>query len=159
MLRLNTGFGCLTPEKEPEMNKINFGRVVLGGLLAGLVLNIGEFLLNTKVLASQMREFALKHNFPPEPAGSAIAVAVGLTFVMGIVLVLGYACIRTRFGPGVKTAIIAGLFAWFAVYFYSGIINSVFIGIPGGTIVLLLVWGLVEYSLGAIAGAWLYKEG
>jgi hypothetical protein len=35
----------------------------------------------------------------------------------------------------------------------------VFIGIPGGTIALLLVWGLVEYSLGAIAGAWLYKEG
>ncbi len=119
------------------MNNINFGRVVLGGLVAGLVLNIGEWLLNVKVLASR---------------------AVALTFVMGIVLVLGYACIRTRLGPGPKTAIIAGLFAWFAVYFYSGIINSVFIGIPSGTIVLLLVWGLVEYSLGAIAGAWLYKE-
>jgi hypothetical protein len=77
---------------------------------------------------------------------------------MGIVLVLGYACIRTRLGPGVKTAIVAGLFAWFGVYFYSGIINSVFLGIPGGTIIMLLVWGLVEYALGAIAGAWLYKE-
>ena len=140
------------------MNKINFGRVVLGGLLAGLVLNIGEWLLNVKVLASQMQEFAIKHNFPPQPPGSAIGVAVGLTFVMGIVLVLGYACIRTRLGPGVKTALIAGLFAWFGVYFYSGTINSVFMGLPGGTIGLLLVWGLVEYSLGAIAGAWLYKE-
>ena len=69
------------------MNNINFGRVVLGGLVAGLVLNIGEWLLNAKVLASQMSEFAVKHNFPPEPAGSAIGVAVGLTFVMGIVLV------------------------------------------------------------------------
>jgi hypothetical protein len=147
-----------TPKEEPEMNNINFGRVVLGGLLAGLVLNIGEYLLNVKVLASQMKEFAIKHNFPLEPAGSAIGVAVGLTFVMGIVLVLGYACIRTRFGPGVKTAIIAGLFAWFAVYFYSGVINSVFMGLPGSAIVFLLVWGLVEYSLGAIAGAWLYKE-
>jgi hypothetical protein len=83
------------------MNNINFGRVVLGGLVAGLVLNIGEWLLNAKVLASQMSEFAVKHNFPPEPTGSAIGVAVGLTFVMGIVLVLGYACIRTRLGPGV----------------------------------------------------------
>jgi len=140
------------------MNNINFGRVLLGGLVAGLVLNIGEFLLNTKVLASQMQQFAIKHNFPPEPPGNAIAVAVVLTFVMGIVLVLGYACIRTRLGPGVKTAIVAGLFAWFAVYFYSGIINSVFAGIPGGTIVMVLIWGLVEYILGAIAGAWLYKE-
>jgi hypothetical protein len=140
------------------MNKINVGRVVLGGLLAGLVLNIGEWVLNVKVLESTMREFALKHNFPPEPAGSAIGVAVGLTFVMGIVLVLGYACIRPRFGPGVKTALIAGLFAWFAVYFYSGTINSVFMGLSGSTIGLLLVWGLVQYSLAAIAGAWLYKE-
>ena len=140
------------------MNNINMGRVLLGGLLAGLVLNIGEFVLNTKVLASQMEQFAIKHNFPPQPAGSAIAVAVVLTFVMGIVLVLGYACIRTRLGPGVKTAIVAGLFAWFGVYFYSGIINSVFAGIPGGTIVMVLIWGLIEYILGAIAGAWLYKE-
>jgi hypothetical protein len=140
------------------MNKINFGRVVLGGLLAGLVVNIGEFVLNTYVLASQMKAFALKHNFPPDPPVNGIVVAVALTFVMGIVLVLGYACIRTRLGPGPKTAIVAGLFAWFGVYFYSGTINSVFLGAPGATIVMVLIWGLVEYALGALAGAWLYKE-
>ena len=141
------------------MNKINIGRVFLGGLVAGVVLNIGETLLNVKILASQMREMAIQHNFPPDPAGSAIAVAVVLTFVMGIVLVLGYACIRTRLGPGPKTALIAGLFAWFAVFCYCGLINNVFFGIPGGTIVLMLVWGLVQYSLAALAGGWLYKEG
>lgn len=139
------------------MDTINFGRVILGGLLAGLVLNIGEFVLNTYVLATQMKDFMVEHKFP-EPGGNFIAIAVGLTFVTGIVLVLGYACIRTRLGPGVKTAIIAGLFAWFGVYFYSGIINSVFLGTPMGTIVLFVVWGLVQYSLAAIAGAWLYKE-
>ena len=139
------------------MNKINLGRVVLGGLLAGLVLNIGEYVLNEIVLGSQMKDFMSKHNFS-EPSGSFIAIAVGLTFVLGIAVVLGYACIRTRLGPGVKTAIIAGLFAWFGVYFYSGIINGVLFGIPMGTMVMILVWGLVEYALAAIAGAWLYKE-
>jgi len=139
------------------MNNINFGRVVLGGLLAGLVLNVGEFLLNSFVLASQMKDFMAKHNFS-EPSGSFIVVAVGLTFVMGIVLVLGYACIRTRLGPGVKTAIIAGLFAWFGVYFYTGIINDVLFGIPMGMTVMVVVWGLVEYAVAAVAGAWLYKE-
>ena len=94
------------------MSNINLGRVVLGGLLAGLVLNIGEVLLNDFVLGSQMKEFMARHNFA-EPGGNFIAVAVGLTFVMGIVLVLGYAMIRTRLGPGVKTPIVAGLFAWF----------------------------------------------
>lgn len=139
------------------MSNINTGRVVLGGLLAGLVLNIGEFVLNDFVLASQMKDFMTRHNFP-EPAGSFIAIAVGLTFVMGIVMVLGYAMIRSRLGPGVKTAIIAGLFAWFAVYFYTGIINGVLFGIPTGTMVMVVVWGLVQYVVAAIAGAWAYKE-
>jgi hypothetical protein len=139
------------------METINFGRVVLGGLVAGLVLNIGEFLLNEFVLATQMKQFMAEHNFP-DPGGNFIALAVGLTFVMGIVLVLGYACIRTRLGPGVKTAIIAGLFPWFGVYFYSGIINGVLFGISMGTMAMVLVWGLVEFALAGIAGAWLYKE-
>jgi hypothetical protein len=139
------------------MNNINMGRVILGGLLAGLVLNIGEFLLNTYVLAAQMKDFMAKHNFA-DPGGHFIMIAVVLTFLMGIVLVLGYACIRTRLGAGVKTAIIAGLFAWFAVYFYCGVIDSVLFGMPMGTLVLILVWGLVEYAVAAVAGAWLYKE-
>ncbi len=139
------------------MSNINTGRVVLGGLLAGLILNIGEFLLNDFVLGSQMKDFMARHNFS-EPGGTFVATAVGLTFVMGIVLVLGYAMIRSRLGPGVKTAIIAGLFAWFGVYFYSGIIYGVLFGIPMGAIVISTVWGLAEYGLAAIAGAWVYKE-
>ena len=139
------------------MSNINTGRVVLGGLLAGLVLNVGEFLLNDFVLGSQMKEFMARHNFP-EPTGNFIVLAVGLTFLMGIVLVLGYAMIRSRLGPGVNTAIIAGIFAWFGVYFYTGIINGVLFGLPLGTICMVVVWGLVQYTLAAIAGAWLYKE-
>ena len=138
------------------MGKINLGRVVLGGLVAGLVMNIGEYLLNGKVLASQMATFMTEHNFK-EPA-NFIPIAVALTFVLGIVIVLGYACIRPRLGPGVKTAIIAGLFAWFGVYFYSGIINGVLAGIPMNTMLMVMVWGLVEFSVAAVAGAWLYKE-
>ena len=138
------------------MGKINVGRVVLGGLLAGLVLNIGEYLLNGKVLAAQMKTFMTQHNFT-EPA-NFIPIAVALTFVLGIVIVLGYACIRPRLGPGVKTAIIAGLFAWFGIYFYCGIIDGVLFGMPMNTMIMVMVWGLVEYAVAAVAGAWLYTE-
>ena len=139
------------------MGNLNFGRLILGGLVAGLVLNIGEFILNDFVLGVQMKAFMAEHKFA-EPGGSFIVIAVGLTFVMGIVLVLGYACIRTRLGPGPKTAIIAGLFAWFGVYFYSGIINGVLFGIPQATMALVVVYGLVEYVLAALVGGFLYKE-
>ena len=139
------------------MGKINIGRVLLGGLVAGIVLNIGEYILNDKVFGSQMKEYLAKHNFPT-PGGSAIAVAVVMTFVLGIVIVLGYAAIRPRFGAGVKTAIIAALFAWFGVYVYPNILRAAFGFVPTNILPIALVWGLVEYNLAAIIGAWPYKE-
>ena len=139
------------------MSNINTGKVVIGGLLAGLVLNIGEFLLNDFVLGTQMREFMARHNFR-DPGTNFMSAAVSLTFLMGIVIVLSYALIRPRLGPGVKTAIIAGLLAWFGVYFYTGILHSMLFGMSMGTTIMVLVWGLVQYALAAIAGAWLYKE-
>lgn len=139
------------------MNKINYGRVILGGLVCGLVLNIGEFVLNVKVLGEQMKAFNVQHNFP-EPGTNFIIIATVLTFVLGIVMVLGYAAIRPRFGPGVKTAIIASLFAWFALYFYMGIFFALLFGISTTTCVLTMVWGLVEYAIATVAGAALYKE-
>jgi hypothetical protein len=140
-----------------EMNNINLGRVLLGGLLAGLVLNVGEFLLNDVVLGPQMREFFARYGIP-EPGGSFLAAAVILTFAIGIVLVFLYALIRPRLGPGLKTGIIAGLIMWFGIYVYTGVINGLLFGAPVNVMLIGLIWGLLEYLLAAIAGAWVYKE-
>ena len=35
------------------MGKINLGRVILGGALAGPILNIGEFVLNEPILGAR----------------------------------------------------------------------------------------------------------
>jgi hypothetical protein len=139
------------------MSNINVGRVLLGGLVTGLILNIGEFVLNDFVLKAQMQDFMATHRFS-EPGGTFIIAAVGLTFVLGIVIVFGYAAIRPRFGPGPKTAIIAALFAWFGIYFYTGLINGLLFGIPTGTILMVIGWGLVQYIVATVAGAALYKE-
>lgn len=136
---------------------VNTGRVVLGGLVAGLVLNIGEFIFNDMIIGAKMKTWLAAHNFA-EPAGSFIAIAVGMTFVLGIVIVLTYALIRPRLGPGVKAAIVAGLIAWFVSYVYVGIVNGVLFGMTANMIGLAIIWGLVEYVLAAIAGAWVYKE-
>jgi len=139
------------------MGKINVGRVLLGGVAAGLVLNVGEFLLNEKILASQMKTYFAQHNFP-QPTGNAIGIAIGMTFVAGIVMILGYAAIRPRFGGGPKTAIIAGLFAWFGIYCYGNTLAAAFGLVPANGLPVLLGWGLVEYVLAALVGASLYKE-
>jgi hypothetical protein len=139
------------------MSNINFGRVILGGLVAGLVLNIGEFLLNEVVFVKQMEEMVARLNVP-RPGGSFIGVAIAITFLLGIVIVWVYAMIRPRFGPGPKTAIIAAFVIWFCVYFYCGILNAALFGIPTYYTVLGMVWGIIEYALAAAAGGWLYRE-
>jgi hypothetical protein len=139
------------------MGKINVGRVLLGGLVAGLLMNVGEIVLNDFVLGSRLKAFMDLHNFP-DPGGPAIGIAVGLVFLLGIFTVLSYAAIRPRFGPGPKTAIIAALFVWFGVCFFTNVLLAGFGMIPADFLPILLPWGLVEYILAALAGAWLYKE-
>lgn len=139
------------------MNNINFGRVIQGGLLTGLILNIGEFLLNEVFFRRQMEEALARMN-TPRPGAAFIATAVGLTFLLGIVIVCIYAMIRPRFGPGPKTAIIAAFVGWFCVYFYSGILSSTLFNLPATLMLIGMVWGIIEYSLATLAGAWLYKE-
>jgi hypothetical protein len=137
---------------------MNFGRVILGGLVAGLVLNVGEFLLNAVILHNAMLGWAAKHNLPPDPGPTFLVVAILLTFVLGIVMVWLYALIRPRLGPGPKTAIVAALLLWFGIYVYCGIIYGLILAQPANLIGLPIVWGLVEYVIAAIVGAWLYKE-
>jgi hypothetical protein len=136
---------------------INIGRVLLGGLVAGVVMNIGEYVLNDRVLGAQMKTYFAQHNFP-EPGLHAIGIAVVMVFILGIVMILGYAAIRPRFGAGAKTAIIVALFAWFGIYFFNNVLGAAFGFVPTNILAILLPWGLVEYILGALVGAWLYKE-
>jgi len=139
------------------MSKINYGRVILGGLLAGLVLNIGEYLLNEVVFKRQMEEMFTRLHLTP-PGGNFIAIEVAITFLLGIVIVCLYAMIRPRYGAGPKTAVCAASVIWFCVYFYCGVLNAALFGLATSFVVMGMVWGIVEYSLAAIAGAWLYRE-
>ena len=136
---------------------VNLARVFLGGLVAGVVLNIGEVLFNTVLFAEQMDEVFRRLNVPPPPS-SFIAVAVILTFALGILIVWLYALIRPRCGPGPKTAICAALIVWFCACIYCGILYGLLLRIPTNLIVIGIVWCLIEYCLAAIAGAWLYRE-
>lgn len=139
------------------MGKINVGRVILGGLLAGLVINIGEFVLNGVILKKDFDAAMQKLNLPPVD-DKAVAIFVVGGFLLGIFTVWIYAAIRPRYGAGAKTAVCAGLFAWLLAYFYQAL-GMWPLGIIEHRLLLIgTAWGLVEVPLAAVVGAWLYKE-
>jgi hypothetical protein len=139
------------------MAQINAGRVVLGGLVAGLVINVGEWAGSMLFFESEMQRL-LDALELPEMGGAALAIFLLLGFLGGIVLVWIYAGIRPRFGPGPKTAAMAGVMVWVFAYLWP-VVGFAGMGVfDWGTSGIALVWGLVEIPLAAIAGAWLYQE-
>lgn len=126
-------------------------------MLAGFVLNIGEFILNGLVIGDAWMEWAKSMDLP-EMGSNEITFYVIWSFITGIVMVWLYTAIRPSFGTGVRTAVIAGLFIWGTMWFLgfgSMLIQGVF---PKDLIVISVIWGLVEVPLAAVAGAYLYKE-
>jgi hypothetical protein len=139
------------------MGKINVGRVILGGLLAGLVVNIGETLLNVVVAAQAMEDALRARNLPPV-GGSAIGGFVFETFLLGLITVWLYAAIRPRFGAGAGTAVIAGAVVWFFAYLHQSVALVLMGVFPAKVMAVGTVWGLAEIVVASIAGAWVYKE-
>ena len=130
---------------------------MIGGLVAGLIINIGEIVLNDIILGPHIEADMKRMGITPPGMGFA-ALAVTFTFVFGILAVFLYAMARARFGPGPRTALLTALILWFCLYAYCGTINMLLINIPPKLILMILAWGIVEYPLGILAGAALYKE-
>jgi hypothetical protein len=138
------------------MGKINVARVILGGLVTGLIINISETVLNLYVVAEESNALMERMGVAP-PGMHQIAWFILLTFLMGIVIVFLYAGMRPRFGAGAKTAVIAGVAVWLVAV--MGPVADVIIGIlPANLLVLAGAWSLVETVVGAVVGAWLYQE-
>ena len=138
------------------MGKINVARVILGGLLAGLIMNISETVLNLYVIGDAS-EAALQRLGLQFPGAHQIGIFVAMTFVLGIIMVFVYAGLRPRFGAGAKTAVIAALVLWIVSMMPA--FADVVLGItPGNVLAIAGVWSLVEMIVAGVAGAWLYKE-
>jgi hypothetical protein len=139
------------------MGKINMGRVILGGLLAGLLMNVGEFLLNAVILARQWED-ALKALNRPAMGNESMLFFVLLSFALGIFTVWIYAAIRPRFGARPVTAICAGLIVWFLASLYVSAATLPMHLFPRRLLLYSVVWEFIQMPIAAIAGAWLYQE-
>lgn len=135
---------------------INVKRVVGGGLAAGLLINLSALLM-VPAVGKQMEEALRERGVAPLGVGAALWV-VGLSFVLGVLLVWLYAAIRPRLGPGLRTAAIAALLVWFLAYCAPNLGNAVFGFMPLGLTLVGTAWGLVELLLAGALGARLYRE-
>ena len=141
------------------MASINTGKVIAGGLLAGLVYNVLDFVNNMFVIGADFTANATRLGLDPAQMESTRGMATWVTidFLMGILVVWTYAAIRPRFGAGPKTAIYAGLVPYFGIVLIMlGFTTGGFF--PMSLFGKMAVISLITTSIGAVAGAWAYKE-
>ncbi|MEJ2204615.1 MAG: hypothetical protein P8170_10930 [Gemmatimonadota bacterium] len=136
---------------------MNGKRVLLGGLLAGVFLNVSEGILNGALLMDDYQ--VLTQDYGLTEASWAMAGYILGAFVFGFFLAWLYAAIRPRFGPGWKTGAIAGTALWVVGYLVPGIwFGAMGLALGTGLTLLALVWGLAEMILAGIIAGWLYQE-
>ncbi len=139
------------------MGTINVGRLVLGGVVAGIVIWIIEGMASVMYM-DEMQAAMESHGLSMDMTAGVFLMTVVVSLLAGLVLVFFYAAARPRFGPGPKTAVIVAVALWVGGYFLS-LMGYHMLGLfPDRMLMTWGVIGFVEWNLAALAGAWIYRE-
>jgi hypothetical protein len=140
------------------MGKINVGRVVLGGIVAGLIINVVEGVMNGVILKEQWSEAA-------KALGQSGAISVKQIvafnvwgFAAGVLAIWLYAAIRPRFGAGPKTAMCAGVIVWMLAFAMANAMMAFLHIYPLWILLTVTAVALPELLMASVAGAYFYKE-
>lgn len=136
---------------------IQYGRVLLRGLRAGLIINLFEFVFSTYLFAQcwaeemRSRQDGRIHD-PPDRR------VPHLGFRSRNRCRLALRCHSPRFGAGPEAAVVAGFAVWLLGYFVSIIPPVALELFPAPLMAAGAAVGLVEIVTGTIAGGWVYRE-
>jgi len=141
------------------MGKIKWIRVLIGGLIAGVVFNVLFFAAWGPLVGRGLSATLQTLGHPVRETLGVTVLMVVVTFLVGILLIWLYAAIRPRYGAGPGTAVLAGV--------VGGLMGGVFPDIGWGLTLRLIparVWAadavftLVAAVIATLLGAWVYKE-
>jgi len=140
------------------MGKTNYGRLILGAVVAGVIYFVCDGTIHGALLGHY--HMAAVTRMTPNPTADNTSYIYFALFDLGkgLVAMLIYLAARARCGPGPKTAVWAGLVAWLAVEVLPSIEWMPFPFYEKSFFVKVMALELLPMVLGAVIGAWLYKD-
>ncbi len=138
------------------MAGINGKKVLVAGAASGVAMVVVDMLTNGLLLSSYWDAAMTRLNLPPFSEGGfgGLAALLLTDIVYGILVAFLYAAIRPRFGPGVRTALIAGVLVWLPGLPLSvglaglGVFGWSFVAMAGvASLVIALVGGYIAGRL------------
>ncbi len=139
---------------------INFKRVLIGGLAAGVVLIIINLLAQVCLgnrIQQDMNAWVPGLAERIHMTTFAITAGIILKLAIGVLLVWFYAAIRPQFGPGPRTASYSALFVWIlgAIFFSDYLMIGM---MSAGTYIIIEVIQLLGFLIAVWIGARIYSE-
>ena len=134
------------------MGKINLGRVILGGIVAGIVIDLFEGVLNGAILSKQWEEVMAGLGKTGVMSVKQIIAFNLWGLAAGLLMVWLYAAIRPRYGAGPRTAACAGIAVWALAYLLGSAVPVIMHLFPVGLTLVGIGVGLIETIVAGVAG-------
>jgi hypothetical protein len=141
------------------MYRINWVRMLVGGLVATIILFLTDGLFHEHVVAADWKAVYenLRAADPHHPGLGVLYFAV-FDLGRGLISIYVYALMRSCCGPGPKTAALAGVVAWIA-FSVTGPAQFIPLGFYSNALWIKVgAFQLVTSIVAALAGAALYRD-
>jgi hypothetical protein len=141
------------------MPKLNWQRLLIGTLVASVIMFVTDGFLHEKVFAADWRAvYANLGVAEPHHDASGILYFVKFEIGRGFISIFLYALMRSFFGAGPKTAVLAGVIGWFA-FSLTGPAQFIPLGFYSNALWLKVgAAQLVTSIVATLAGAACYKD-
>lgn len=142
------------------MTQINFGRLIIGGLIASILLFLSDGFLHEQVFKQYWEYLYQGLGATPPESGHAMSMVYFFIFELGrgFGAIFIYALMRPFHGPGPKTAVFAAIAAWLA-FSVTGPAEFIPLGFYGRRLwVMVAVAQLVTSIVANLIAAWIYRD-
>jgi hypothetical protein len=136
---------------------MNTRRIITGGLLAGLVMFLGDYIVNHLVLGSYWHTLYASGYLQRVKPYTVPAAAI-IDFGIGFILMWLYALARPRLGPGPKTAFVMGGVAWALNFVPRAYDQWMWYQVPPVIPAVYLFGGLLVSWIAIYLAGWQYIE-
>jgi len=133
--------------------KPNIKSLILGGLIAGLLINAVEYLVHGMLLDPQWTAaFAALGKTP-----TGWTTFIPSNFLVGIIGVWVYTRFRPNYGPGPKTALRSALALWIVFWVIPMMALQPMNLFPNALLFTTIAVGLLDSIPAILLGAWIYR--
>lgn len=137
---------------------MNYKRILIGGIVAGLIINILNLLVFLLFTKEKYASLQAKGFFAPSPRLPFAPLWILGMFIMGILLAWFYAVSRPRLGAGPKTALLVSFIISLMVHTPYNFAEASF-AITGRYLPLVhMVSGIIIFVIAGYVAGWIYQE-